>query len=110
MKPGLIKVPNNIIPFSGYTAMTIWPFLFIRKENMRYVDNYTMNHERIHAVQQIENLIVVFFIVYILESIIKGYRNISFEIEAYKHDRQLSYLEERPLFASYKYLFKKAKK
>lgn len=26
------KIYNNIIPFKGYTAMCLWPFIFVRND------------------------------------------------------------------------------
>ena len=53
----MIKVVNNIIPFKGFMAMNIWPFLFIRKEEEKYVTPTVLNHEEIHSCQQLEMLI-----------------------------------------------------
>ena len=52
------KVYNNFIPFKGFKALTIWPFMFIRKDAT--ISDVNMNHEKIHAAQQKEMNIVVF--------------------------------------------------
>jgi len=44
---------NDIIPFSGYQAMTVWPVIFARKR-FRPLSDKTLNHERIHLRQQAE--------------------------------------------------------
>lgn len=63
-----------------------------------------LNHERIHIRQQLELLILPFFILYVSEWLILllkyrnkdiAYRNISFEKEAYDHGKDLSYLISR---------------
>ncbi len=63
-----------------------------------------LNHERIHIRQQLELLILPFFILYVSEWLILllkyrnkdiAYRNISFEKEAYDHGNDLSYLISR---------------
>lgn len=54
----MIKIVSNIIPFKGFLAMCIWPFLFIRKENAAHFSWRDENHENIHAYQQVEMLVV----------------------------------------------------
>ena len=83
-------VTKYLIP-KGYRGLTVFPFVFVKyrldKENLVF-----MNHERIHLRQQLELLIIPFFIWYFLEYILRliqyknmdlAYRNISFEREAY---------------------------
>ena len=90
-------VRNNIIPFKGYKAITIWPFIFVRKECS--FDEVDLNHENIHGKQQLELLIIFFYLIYLVEWIIKGYRNISFEREAYGNEDNLNYLKTRKHYA-----------
>lgn len=128
----MIIVKNNIIPFSGFKAMSFWPFIFVRKEcNFTEVDE---RHEKIHGRQQIEMTIIgiyiaailsmigfgwwslcaipLFYIWYITEWIIRllinpnPYRSISFEQEAYDNEQDPDYLEFREPFAWIVYLFK----
>ena len=108
-------VYNNIIPFNGYLAMCIFPFIFVRKD-ARALKTTDINHETIHGKQQIEMLWVLFFVWYGIEWFVRlvaygfdchlAYKNISFEQEAYLHEDDLIYLNNRKLFASWKYLFK----
>ena len=49
--------------------------------------------ENIHGKQQLELLIIFFYLIYLVEWIIKGYRNISFEKEAYSNQDNLNYIE-----------------
>lgn len=93
-------VRNSIIPFKGYKAITIWPFIFVRKECS--FDEVDLNHESIHGRQQLELLIIPFYIIYLIEQIFKGYRNISFEKEAYNNDNNLDYLKTRKWFAMWR--------
>jgi len=44
-------VYNNIIPFKGYLAMCIYPFLFVRKDAPK-INKVDINHEKIHGYQQ----------------------------------------------------------
>jgi len=71
-------------------------------------------HERIHFRQQRELLWLPFFILYILEFLVrylrngfkwdKAYRSISFEREAYQNEDNPKYLEERKVFAWRRYV------
>jgi len=47
---------NNIIPFKGSKAVTIWPLIFARK-SAKWLKDYEENHEKIHLRQQLEVLI-----------------------------------------------------
>ena len=108
-------VYNNIIPFKGYLAMCVFPFIFVRKD-ARAIKTTDINHETIHGKQQIEMLLVLFFVWYGIEWFVRlvaygfdghlAYKNISFEQEAYLHEDDLIYLNNRKLFASWQYLFK----
>lgn len=55
-------VRNKIIPFKGFLAMCVWPFLFVRSD-MRELSIYEYNHEKIHGDQQIEVMAMVYFLV-----------------------------------------------
>ena len=93
-------VRNKLIPFKGYKAISIWPFIFVRKECK--FGNVDLNHERIHLRQQLELLIIPFYIIYLIEWIFKGYKNVSFEKEAYSNEGNLDYLKTRKLFNMWK--------
>ena len=54
----MIKVFNNIIPFQGFLALTVWPFIFIRKKAAWRYDEVTDRHENIHGEQQKEMLVI----------------------------------------------------
>lgn len=104
-------VAKYLIP-KGYRGMTIFPFILIKydfdKENKVF-----LNHEKIHLKQQLELLIIPFFIWYFIEFLIRwvqyknfnlGYQNISFEREAYTNETNFNYLKNRSLFRSLNYL------
>ena len=71
--------------------MAIWPFILIKEK--RFTEDFVfMNHEKIHFRQQIEMLVIPFYIWYCLEFLLRwiqykkkrlAYLNISFEREAY---------------------------
>lgn len=51
----LIKIIyNRLIPFKGYSAMTLLFWVFVRKEYEGRLSEKTINHEKIHACQQSE--------------------------------------------------------
>ena len=104
-------VAKYLIP-KGYSGMTVFPFVILKhsvdKGNVIFV-----NHEKIHLRQQLELLIIPFFIWYFLEFFFRlaqyrnanlAYRNISFEREAYCNESNLVYLKERSIFNFMKYL------
>jgi len=64
----------------------------------------TLNHEKIHYKQQLEMLILPFYILYLIEWAFKGYHEISFEKEAYQNDHNLGYLSKRKPYSWIKYL------
>ena len=104
---------NNIIPFPGFMAMCLFPYIFVRKAAAGRYNVVANNHEHIHAEQQKEMLIVFFLIWYVVEWLCRlaqyrngkeAYRNISFEREAYAHEKELDYIPKRRHFAHLKYI------
>ncbi len=92
--------------------MAIFPFILIKnswdRDNKRLI-----NHEKIHLRQQLELLIVFFYVWYAIEycyGLIKyrnsysAYRHISFEREAYENENDLDYLANRKLFSFWNYI------
>ena len=104
-----------VLPFvfhKNYVGLTLWPFILIKESQLKE-DTRLINHERIHLRQQIEMLIVPFYLWYVLEWAIrfikyrdaqKAYRNLSFEREAYQHEGNFKYLENRTPYRFIKYL------
>ena len=79
----------------------------ILKHKEDAADAVLLNHEKIHIRQQVELLILPFFIWYLLAYLYnlvkfrchkKAYRNVLFEREAYANERNLDYLAKRPLW------------
>lgn len=83
----MIKIKNKLIPFKGFKAMTIWPFLFYKGE-MTVIE---LNHEAIHAAQQKEMFLLGFYAKYLTYK----YDNNPFEKEAYVNENNLVYLKTR---------------
>ncbi len=89
-----------------FVGMALWPFILLKKAELKK-DVVFLNHEKIHLRQQLELLIIPFYLWYVAEYLLrlvqyrnkhKAYRNISFEREAYAHEKDLDYLKERPLW------------
>lgn len=97
---------NNFIPFKGFAAINLFGMLFAR-HGVR-INQYTINHERIHTAQMKELGYILFYIIYLLEWVVRlfkkgnAYRNISFEREAYEHETDLNYLSTRPKWAMWR--------
>lgn len=81
--------------------MAIFPFILLKSEHLR-ADKVIINHEKIHLRQQLELLILPFYIFYLIHYLINlirfkqhdiAYRNIVFEKEAYDNDGNLNYLK-----------------
>lgn len=92
------------------TAITLWPFVIFREKGYKQ-DAIIINHEKIHLRQQLELLILPFYIIYLTEylwGLIKymnhdiAYRAISFEKEAYTNEQNLDYLEQRKLWSAWR--------
>ncbi len=90
----------------NYNGITLYPFLLVKSKALKN-DPVFMNHERIHARQQLELLIVFFYLWYLLEYLILrvskshdlAYRSIRFEKEAYCMETELQYLKKRKPYA-----------
>lgn len=98
---------NNIIPFKGFLAINLFGVLFVRGPKRELPDT-VLNHEAIHTAQMKELWYVFFYLIYVLEWIVRlfkpgnAYRNISFEREAYENEKDMNYLKHRPIFAMWK--------
>lgn len=86
----------------GIRALAFYPFIIMPRSTK--IDDVLINHERIHLRQQLEMLVIPFYIWYLIELYTKGYWNISFEKEAYSNDKNLLYLKKRRFFAFLRYL------
>ncbi|KRD59637.1 hypothetical protein ASE40_11030 [Flavobacterium sp. Root935] len=104
-------VAKYLIP-KGYRGMAVFPFILI-KYDFDKSNGVFVNHEKIHLRQQLELLVIPFFIWYVLEYLIRlvqyqnmdlAYRNISFEREAYAKETELDYLKNRSFFQFLHYI------
>jgi len=82
-------------------AITLCPFIICRDKS----DVVMLNHESIHVKQQLELLVIPFFIIYVLNwayNLVKygwdtneAYMQLFFEKEAYAHEEDMEYLSTR---------------
>ena len=88
-------------------AMALYPFMLFKSKNLKG-NEAIIRHEMIHFKQQLELLIIPFYLLYVLHFLInlikyrnrsKAYFNICFEKEAYANDQDASYLEKRKAYA-----------
>ena len=98
-------IENSLIPFKGFLAINIFGVIFIRKGGV--LNEVVLNHEQIHTAQMKELGYVGFYILYLIEWIIRlfinknVYKSISFEKEAYENERNLDYLSNRRHYAQW---------
>ncbi|MBL7885828.1 MAG: hypothetical protein JNJ52_03710 [Flavobacterium sp.] len=99
----------------GFRGLTFFPFVFIASKSDK-LNKVFINHERIHLRQQLELLVVPFYIWYGIEFGIrllqyknrkKAYYNISFEREAYANEKDFDYLKERSFWCFLSFLSEK---
>ena len=104
-------VAKYLIP-KGYRGMAVFPFVVVKYDFDKANETF-VNHEKIHLRQQLEMLILPFFIWYFSEYLIRliqyknqdlAYRNISFEREAYSNEADRNYLKNRSFFQFLKYI------
>lgn len=99
------KIPQALSWVISIRAITLYPFIIFKDE----ADDVTINHERIHIVQQKELFVIPFYVLYVwywLVNRIKyhdlgpdAYYNLPFEREAYRWDHDFTYLKDRPAHA-----------
>ena len=100
--------------YKNYVGLSLWPFIIIKNIHLKK-DRVLINHEKIHLKQQLELLVLPFYVWYIIEWLIRtliyfdsyrAYQSISFEREAYFNEKDLDYLENRKAFSFIKYLWR----
>lgn len=110
-------IENNILPPKGYKAITLGPYIFVRKGTT--LSGQDVNHEAIHWKQYKETLILGFFLIYVIEFVLKFispsltvnekkqgrsywkrvYRSLSMERESYENQGDPNYIQNRKHFA-----------
>lgn len=112
------KILNKISWFGFVKGVTFLPYIILKEEynSSAYYKNVAkklINHESIHIKQQSELLVIIFYVLYLLEFMIRfilsfdryeSYNNISFEREAKINEGNLDYIKTRKFWAWIKYL------
>jgi hypothetical protein len=84
-------------------GMAVFPFILVKETRFKGYRAF-MNHEKIHLVQQLELLLIGFYVLYLLHYFYnllkysdhnKAYLNIIFEKEAYLMEAQADYIHQR---------------
>jgi hypothetical protein len=106
-------VKNNILPnilsiFMRISAITIYPFIFIRSDLSKEYEETVLNHEKIHLEQYKETFVLGFFPFYIYDFVYGlfkykdfalAYYFIRMEQEAYENEHDLLYIKNRKKLA-----------
>lgn len=89
-------------------AITLCPFIICRDKS----DKVMLNHESIHVKQQLELLVIPFFLIYLLNwlyNLVKyrgdtneAYMQLFFEKEAYDHEYDMEYLSTRQKWSCFR--------
>lgn len=105
-------IVNKIIPFGHFLCFNFFTILFTKRE----LNEVELRHEAIHTAQMKELLFIPFYILYLLEYLIKflfvykfkankTYCNVSFEREAYAGESSPTYLDHRKHYAWWKLIW-----
>ncbi|WP_373055652.1 hypothetical protein [Zunongwangia sp. H14] len=103
---------NKYLLAKGFKGLSLYPFIIVKYARFKN-DDVFLNHEKIHLRQQLELLILPFYLWYVLEFLwrylryrnsYKAYRNICFEREAYRREKDFDYLSRRKTWSFLKYL------
>lgn len=98
---------NKLIPFEGFLAINLFGVMFVRG-TWRDINARIINHEKIHSAQMRELWYLPFYILYLLEWLVRlfgkgnAYRNVSFEREAYANENNPQYLSYRRRWAMWR--------
>jgi hypothetical protein len=104
-------VAKYLLP-KGFRGLTIYPFVIVCDVKDKG-NKVFLNHESIHIKQQLEMLVLPFFVWYGLEFLVRllhykkwhlAYRNICFEREAYACEGDCNYLKNRAPWSFIRYL------
>ena len=107
----MVFISKYLVP-KGYTGITLFPFVILKSKDLRS-NKVFMNHENIHLRQQLEMLIIPFYLFYVIEFLFRliqyrnwhlAYKNIPFEREAYYNQHNFQYLKQRSFWIFLKYL------
>ena len=108
----MIIIVHKFLKRMKINGITLFPFIILRKPEDKN-NKVLINHEKIHIKQQLELLVVPFYIWYVAEYLywyvklkdsFLAYKYISFEREAYAMEDDLNYLDTRKFWSFWKYI------
>ena len=107
----MIIVCQRCLKNTKINGITLFPFIILRNKADK-INPVLINHEKIHLRQQLELLIVFFYIWYVVDYFYRysklknghlAYKSICFEREAYAMESDPHYLKNRKLWGFWKY-------
>lgn len=107
----MIIVCQRCLKNTKINGITLFPFIILRNKADK-TNSVLINHEKIHLRQQLELLIVFFYIWYVFDYFFRyyklknghlAYKSICFEREAYAMESDLDYLKKRKLWGFWKF-------
>src|SRR6185436_5020401 len=98
-------------------AFAFWPFICVRPDKKDYPGfRELINHEEIHLRQQLELLLIFFYLIYYFELLfarwvkklppLQAYYYVAAEQEAHRNAENFEYLKIRKPYAMFRYFFK----
>ena len=96
-----------VVPFMKSAGMALYPFILVKRKELK-TNRELLQHEQIHLQQQIELLVLPFYVVYLLcylynlwrfKDHYTAYMQIPFEREAYRHESEPDYMTRRKFWA-----------
>ena len=110
----ILITPRFLKYFAGkfVSAMALWPFILVKNLETKE-SQVTIHHEKIHIRQQLEMLVLPFYIAYLGfyfyyrlkgNTHMQAYLRIPFEKEAYCEESNFNYLETRKWWAWRRYV------
>ncbi len=107
----MIIVWRSLLKNTKISGITLFPLIILRTQTLRK-NKVLINHEKIHLRQQLELLVIFFYIWYVIEyyywyfklkNAHQAYLAISFEREAYANEHDMEYLKKRKFWSFLNY-------
>lgn len=73
--------------YKNFFGFAFAPFVFVKDKDSKQ----QVSHELIHIKQQYDHFIVWFWLRYFYQLLTKGYKNIDYEVEAYKNQTSVKW-------------------
>ncbi len=107
-----MRAPVIVAPWLKVDGMAVFPFILVRTRQLM-TDEVLIRHETIHLRQAAELLVIPFYLLYLINYLVRliryrdhhrAYMHIVFEREAYAHEADMQYLNQRRSWAWMKYI------